>query len=161
MLSVLWKWVKPVLALINTLRKGWRPPMRILKVWDCHNWNPRIPPWDSASWSKCYGRNGRRAQIILSTERWQQLQPHQETKNCDLWNFFPIWTRWIVSQFAILPSAISMLKLKTFYRWFLRWWKPRMETLNKVFAVRGLLAFLAFIEFVNCARSLLPRHDKT
>ena len=34
-----------------------------------------------------------------------------------------------------------------------------MGTLNKVFAVRGLLAFLAFIEFVNCSRSLLPRYD--
>ena len=33
-----------------------------------------------------------------------------------------------------------------------------METLNKVFAIRGLLAFLAFIEFVNCSRSLLPRY---
>ena len=34
-----------------------------------------------------------------------------------------------------------------------------METLNKVFALRGLLAFLAFIEFVNCSRSLLPRWE--
>ena len=34
-----------------------------------------------------------------------------------------------------------------------------MGTLNKVFAVRGLLAFLAFIEFVNCSRSLLPRYS--
>lgn len=31
-----------------------------------------------------------------------------------------------------------------------------MTTLNKVFAVRGLLAFLAFIELVNSFRSLLP-----
>jgi len=28
--------------------------------------------------------------------------------------------------------------------------------LNKLFAVRGFLAFLAFMEFVNCVRSLIP-----
>jgi len=34
---------------------------------------------------------------------------------------------------------------------------PLIMALDKKFAVRGLLAFLSFMEIVNCCRSLLPR----